>query len=279
MHSFTFSAVLLSASLASGVLASANIPRALLQVRQGGDAFIPGTRTGFGATCIDAFGPNSKLCANSGTCYDFSIGDSCCSEGYPCGTGSYCLVKGYCCPNVCSTSPPPLKMNSPSLSAKTNNTSLHRPAPPPNAHLPTTSASQLVSPSKLLKPLVRLLPPPSPAHPQQLPLPKPLPPPLPLSPPPPALHRALPSPLEAPPSNQDPLVPVLATPLHPLPRLAHHPPLSNPSPVVPQVRRLLVAAPLWPSWLLPVPWAYSYKLRLFFFCFGEYHTPLMSWTN
>ena len=101
MHSFTISAVLLSASLASGVLASANIPRALLHVRQGGDAFIPGTRQGFGATCVDAFGPNSKLCANSGTCYDASIGDSCCSEGYPCGTGSYCLVKGYCCPNVC----------------------------------------------------------------------------------------------------------------------------------------------------------------------------------
>ncbi|MCJ1342319.1 hypothetical protein MMC31_000501 [Peltigera leucophlebia] len=100
MHSFTFSAVLLSASLASGVLASANIPRALLHVRQGGDAFIPGTRQGFGATCVDAFGPNSKLCANSGTCYDASIGDSCCSEGYPCGTGSFCLVKGYCCPNT-----------------------------------------------------------------------------------------------------------------------------------------------------------------------------------
>lgn len=106
MHSFTFSAVLLSASLASGVLASAKIPRALLQVRQGGDAFIPGTRTGFGATCVDAFGPNSKLCANSGTCYDASIGDSCCSEGYPCGTGSFCLVKGYCCPNVRFCCPP-----------------------------------------------------------------------------------------------------------------------------------------------------------------------------
>lgn len=109
MHSFTFSAVLLSASFASGVLASANIPRALLQVRQGGDAFIPGTRQGFGATCVDAFGPYSKLCANSGTCYDASIGDSCCSEGYPCGTGSYCLVKGYCCPDVCSISPPLLR--------------------------------------------------------------------------------------------------------------------------------------------------------------------------
>ncbi|MCJ1464106.1 hypothetical protein MMC07_002719 [Pseudocyphellaria aurata] len=99
MHSYTLATVLVSASLASSVWGSnINIPRAL-QVRQGGDAFIPGTRQGTSDTCIGSFGPNSKLCANSGVCYDSSIGDSCCSEGYPCGSGSFCLVKGYCCPD------------------------------------------------------------------------------------------------------------------------------------------------------------------------------------
>lgn len=267
MHSFTISAVLLSASLASGVLASANIPRALLHVRQGGDAFIPGTRQGFGATCVDAFGPNSKLCADSGTCYDASIGDSCCSEGYPCGTGSYCLVKGYCCPNVCQF----FLLSWENLIYQcVPNTFIHSPAPPPNAQPPTASSSPLASPSRLLNPLPRLLPPPRPAHPQELPLPKP-PRPLPQSPPPPAPHQPPPpSPPEALPSNQDLPVLVLSPASHPLLRLAHLPPLSNPTPVVPQVRRPLVVARHWPSWLLPVPWAYYYKQ--IFFWFGEYHT-------
>lgn len=81
MHSYTLATVLISASLASTVCGSnIVIPRAL-QIRQGGDAFIPGTRQGTGSTCVESFGPNSKLCANSGVCYDSSIGDSCCSEG------------------------------------------------------------------------------------------------------------------------------------------------------------------------------------------------------
>ena len=81
MHSYALTAVLISSSLVSAVLGSnIVIPRAL-QVRQGGDAFIPGTRQGSGTTCVDSFGPNSKLCADSGVCYDSSIGDSCCSEG------------------------------------------------------------------------------------------------------------------------------------------------------------------------------------------------------
>ena len=81
MRSYALTAVLISSSLVSSVLGSnIVIPRAL-QVRQGGDAFIPGTRQGSGTTCVDSFGPNSKLCADSGVCYDSSIGDSCCSEG------------------------------------------------------------------------------------------------------------------------------------------------------------------------------------------------------
>ncbi|MCJ1264931.1 hypothetical protein MMC22_004806 [Lobaria immixta] len=99
MHSYTLATVLVAASIASTVCGSnIVIPRAL-QVRQGGDAFIPGTRQGTGSTCVESFGPNSKLCADSGVCYDSSIGDSCCSEGYPCGAGSFCLIKGYCCPD------------------------------------------------------------------------------------------------------------------------------------------------------------------------------------
>ena len=243
MHSFTFPTVLLSASLVSGVLASANIPRALVQVRQvGGDAFIPGTRQGFGSTCVDAFGPNSKLCANSDTCYDASIGDSCCSEGYPCGSGSYCLVKGYCCPDVrffvVLETEIPIQLGA----------NLPRPAPPPNAHSPMASPFQPASPSRPLNLLSQLQPLPRQAH---EPLPKP-PPQLPLLPPPPAPHP-LPSLLEPPPLDQ--LLPalVLSTLSHPLPRLAHHLPLSNPSQVVPRARRLLVGVRHWPLWLLPVP--------------------------
>ena len=81
MRSYALTAVLISSSLVAAVFGSNIVVPRALQVRQGGDAFIPGTRHGSGTPRGDSFGPNSKLCANSGICYDSSIGDSCCSEG------------------------------------------------------------------------------------------------------------------------------------------------------------------------------------------------------
>lgn len=83
MRTFTISTLVLSASLASGVVATQRfahvLPRELMP-RQS-QSFQPGTSSGQGSTCKEAFGGDSKLCADSDVCYDASIGDSCCSEG------------------------------------------------------------------------------------------------------------------------------------------------------------------------------------------------------
>lgn len=83
MRTSAISALVLSASLASGVAATQRfahvLPRELMP-RQS-QSFQPGTSSGQGSTCQEAFGGDSKLCADSDVCYDESIGDSCCSEG------------------------------------------------------------------------------------------------------------------------------------------------------------------------------------------------------
>ncbi|KAL8910383.1 MAG: hypothetical protein Q9172_007843 [Xanthocarpia lactea] len=96
MHSFSI------ALFAAGALAGnlyQLVPREL-QVRQS-QAFRPGTRTGQGETCADAFGAGHIDC--NGVCYNPNDDETCCPGGgdaYPCEANSFCLnVDGYCCPD------------------------------------------------------------------------------------------------------------------------------------------------------------------------------------
>ncbi|KKZ63791.1 hypothetical protein EMCG_01895 [[Emmonsia] crescens] len=69
-----------------------------LKARQGGDSFMPDKTSGSGNTCAEAFGDGYVQCGTGKTCFNPTIGQSCCSE-YSCPSGSGCLTDGYCCPD------------------------------------------------------------------------------------------------------------------------------------------------------------------------------------
>lgn len=54
-----------------------------------------------GSNCANCFGAGSINCNNSNTCYNPTIGQSCCSDGFYCDPGMYCSGTAYCCDNVC----------------------------------------------------------------------------------------------------------------------------------------------------------------------------------
>lgn len=101
--------LLVSALLASGSLAmdfqewNKLNKRTIVPVQRrqtpGGSAFVPGSNSGSGATCADAFGAGFVQCGTGNECFDPSAGESCCQATYPCPSGSFCLINGYCCPN------------------------------------------------------------------------------------------------------------------------------------------------------------------------------------
>jgi len=101
--------LLVSALLASGSLAmdfqewNKLNKRTIVPVQRrqtpGGSAFLPGSNSGSGATCADAFGAGFVQCGTGNECFDPSAGESCCQATYPCPSGSFCLIDGYCCPN------------------------------------------------------------------------------------------------------------------------------------------------------------------------------------
>jgi len=101
--------LLVSALLASGSLAmdfqewNKLNKRTIVPVQRrqtpGGSAFLPGSNSGSGATCADAFGAGFVQCGTGNECFDPAAGESCCQATYPCPSGSFCLIDGYCCPN------------------------------------------------------------------------------------------------------------------------------------------------------------------------------------
>jgi len=95
-HVFTLASLLLGSALATENWSNVNIKA--LKARQGG-GFIPGTTSGHGATCAEAFGAGYVPCGKGNDCYNPSADEECCSEGYPCPSDSFCLTAGYCCPN------------------------------------------------------------------------------------------------------------------------------------------------------------------------------------
>ncbi|EFW13537.1 hypothetical protein D8B26_004181 [Coccidioides posadasii str. Silveira] len=97
---------LLSIALIDGILAGSWVKvepfhTKALRARRGqkDGSFTPGTSPGTGGSCGDAFGAGFTECATSGVCYSPDEGDTCCSEGYPCPAGSFCLAAGKCCPD------------------------------------------------------------------------------------------------------------------------------------------------------------------------------------
>ncbi|KAI9861146.1 MAG: hypothetical protein M1824_002644 [Vezdaea acicularis] len=98
MHFISVSTAVLGLAVGSA-MANAPISKILRRSAQG-DAFIPGSTTGQGATCADAFGAGYISCGSGIECYNPDAGQSCCADqgGYPCPADSFCLVQGYCCP-------------------------------------------------------------------------------------------------------------------------------------------------------------------------------------
>jgi hypothetical protein len=94
MHSqfFTLASLLLGSAVALNNL----------KVRQGDapdEAFKPGSSSALGATCEDAWGAGFISCGTGNECYNPALGESCCQDTYACGTGSFCLTDGWCCPD------------------------------------------------------------------------------------------------------------------------------------------------------------------------------------
>lgn len=99
-----FKSVVASALLASTVSAdrlwSMAMPkRDLTLIGRQSQAFTPTPINGQGATCADAFGAGFVQCGTGNDCFNPGAGGSCCSEGYDCPSGSFCLVQGQCCPD------------------------------------------------------------------------------------------------------------------------------------------------------------------------------------
>jgi len=97
-HVFALASLLLGSAVATDNWANINHDLKALKARQD-ESFVPGKNQGTGATCADAFGDGFLPCGTGNDCYNPTEKESCCSEGYPCPSGSFCLTQGYCCPD------------------------------------------------------------------------------------------------------------------------------------------------------------------------------------
>ncbi|KAG7008826.1 hypothetical protein G7Y79_00004g014100 [Physcia stellaris] len=90
-----FLSALVSSALASNLIAT--VPRQL-QARQDDQSFVPGSTTVSACASDEIECPGefegSKYCSLP------SAGDTCCRQGYNCPGGSFCLIDGFCCPDV-----------------------------------------------------------------------------------------------------------------------------------------------------------------------------------
>lgn len=135
--------------LALGANASYNI----FDKRQGSGAFVPGTNF------VTACAANEVECNDY--CLDLAQGDSCCSEGCKsllqitlmaliltcsdgCPGGSFCLTKGYCCPN--ELDPATCALNNGVTLSEGFNTNAVPPTPAATA-TDTTSVAATVTPT------------------------------------------------------------------------------------------------------------------------------------
>jgi len=98
-HVFALASLLLGSAIATNNWANINHDLKALKARQDDQSFKPGVNSGVGATCADAFGVGFVQCGTGNDCYNPDEKESCCSEGYPCPSGSFCLAQGYCCPD------------------------------------------------------------------------------------------------------------------------------------------------------------------------------------
>ncbi|KXX77945.1 Enhancer of mRNA-decapping protein 4 [Madurella mycetomatis] len=60
-------------------------------------AFDPTEETGFGETCVEAFGEGYIECGPM-LCINPALGDTCCDNSWGCPADSFCLVQDLCCP-------------------------------------------------------------------------------------------------------------------------------------------------------------------------------------
>ncbi|KAL9619712.1 MAG: hypothetical protein Q9160_005732 [Pyrenula sp. 1 TL-2023] len=108
-------------------------------------SFQPGTNFGSGATCADAFGSGFVQCGTGNKCFNPSGGESCCSNSYPCPSGSFCLIDGYCCPNGIDPQTCAIN-NGVSLPAGFTPGGATTPASTPPASTPTTTPTTTTPP-------------------------------------------------------------------------------------------------------------------------------------
>lgn len=114
--------------------------------RQGSNAFVPGIG-GFTSKC-----PEDRICGS--TCLRPERGEECCIENYGCTPRSFCLTKGYCCPDgddpaTCArengvTLPPgfiPGQTRKPGSSGSSGSSTAGSSAPPASASKPPAPPS------------------------------------------------------------------------------------------------------------------------------------------